>query len=280
MKDLRNEEAFRSADVYLFDLDGCIYHTDRPAPGAMELIRQLEHDGNRVGFLTNNSRESAAEIAAKVQAMGISVQERQIVTATETVGEFMKARFGTVSAAIAGSSGLARAVERCGHSLVELAGREFADVVVIGRDTAFTFDKLQSIVDRVESGAKLVAANPDSWHPGPNGRKVVETGALLASVLAITGQAPEFAGKPAPFIFEFALHKLGATTQSCVMIGDNLSTDIAGGAAAGMATVWISSPETGTDNIGPSTMSPDLIVDGLEMLLAIYRQEPYVQTGR
>jgi putative hydrolase of the HAD superfamily len=46
-------------------------------------------------------------------------------------------------------------------------------------------------------------------------------------------------GKPDVRIFEHALSQLGATAQEAVMIGDNLTRDIAGAVAAGMKAVWI-----------------------------------------
>ncbi|MEK4358520.1 HAD family hydrolase [Paenibacillus sp. FSL M7-1455] len=46
-------------------------------------------------------------------------------------------------------------------------------------------------------------------------------------------------GKPDPTIFEHALSRLGVTPDEAVMVGDKLSTDIKGGLAAGLTTVWI-----------------------------------------
>ena len=46
-------------------------------------------------------------------------------------------------------------------------------------------------------------------------------------------------GKPEPEIFEYALGLIGVRPEEAVMVGDNLARDIAGGAAAGIRTVWL-----------------------------------------
>jgi putative hydrolase of the HAD superfamily len=46
-------------------------------------------------------------------------------------------------------------------------------------------------------------------------------------------------GKPSPEAFAGALAALGASGEPALMIGDDLEADIAGAAAAGLATVWI-----------------------------------------
>ncbi len=54
-------------------------------------------------------------------------------------------------------------------------------------------------------------------------------GALLASIETSTGVAPFVIGKPEPIMFLEAVHRLGGDPESVAMIGDRLSTDIAGG---------------------------------------------------
>lgn len=58
-------------------------------------------------------------------------------------------------------------------------------------------------------------------------------------IQAVTGITVECIGKPAPYLFLYGLQMYGAKPDSCVMIGDNLETDILGGRRVGMKTVWI-----------------------------------------
>ena len=46
-------------------------------------------------------------------------------------------------------------------------------------------------------------------------------------------------GKPAARIFQEACRKAGATPEECVHVGDDLSADVNGSAAAGIQPVWL-----------------------------------------
>ena len=263
------------AEVFFFDLDGCVYHQDQPAPGAGELFQLLRRDGKRIGVITNNSRQTAAEIEQKLLRMDLWVAADEIFTATEMTGAYLMERYGRQTVKVVGSKSLAQAIRQWGHEVVDLRAADRTDAVVIGRDIEFTFDKLQTIVDLAGAGARVIAANPDAFHPGGQGRRIPETGALTAAVEAILGEPVESVGKPGTYMYEYGMRKYGVRPQQCVMVGDNLLTDIAGGSRSGMGTVWIRGAgmnqriaEEG-ERTGPI---PDLAVDQLADLLKAYRR--------
>jgi len=72
-------------------------------------------------------------------------------------------------------------------------------------------------------------------------------------------------GKPSPAAFAGALAALGATGEAALMIGDDLEVDIAGGRAAGLATVWIDHRGTGPP---PGAPAPHRTVRALADVLA------------
>lgn len=263
----------RMADVYFFDLDGCVYHTDHPASGAKELLEQLRCDGKRVGFITNNSREMAFDIAEKLLKMGFEIKPEEIITATDVTGYYLKERYGIQTVKVVGSIGLARSIEQWGHRVVDIASSDEVDVIVIGRDIDFTFDKLQQIVEFEGMGARVLAVNPDYFHPGQRGRRVPETGALAAAVEVIIDKRLEYVGKPATNMFDFGMRLYGVESHQCIMVGDNLYTDIAGGSQAGMRTIWIRGAgmnQTLSDS-DLTTPRPNMIVDSMDEFLCLYK---------
>ena len=44
--------------------------------------------------------------------------------------------------------------------------------------------------------------------------------------------------KPAPEYFDIVLKKIGKPKESCIVIGDSLSSDMLGAKNAGLASVW------------------------------------------
>ncbi|WP_372631672.1 HAD-IIA family hydrolase [Cohnella sp.] len=222
-----------------FDLDGCIYFGRRLAERANDLLDLLRGRGYRIGFITNNSRESAAEIRGKLTSMGLRLEDELIVSATEAVAAYLKDAFGPVAVKASGSASLTAALANAGHRVLEWTAPDPADFVVVGRDTEFDYRRLERIVHEFALGARIISTNPDYSHPGEDGRLIPETGSLLASVESITGRPALSVGKPNAWLYELAMSKYGVAPAECVMIGDNLATDIAGADRAGMKTVWV-----------------------------------------
>jgi len=98
-------------------------------------------------------------------------------------------------------------------------------------------------------------------------RKALATGLLpLFAHVVISGELG--IGKPDPGIFQHALQLCRCEPAEAVMVGDSLGRDIAGGAAAGLRTVWIDRWGEGAPPAGsgsPWGVLPDL--SGLPDLL-------------
>lgn len=234
-----NEAFLPGVNVYFFDLDGCVYHGDELAFGVKPLLTELEKRRIQYSFITNNSRQTGREIAEKLKNIGLDVEASKIISATDFIGKYLKEKFGVVSVKTVGSSSLTQAIEKEGHRMIPLEDEGRADVIVVGRDTDFTYGKLQRISEEAGRGSLVIGTNSDLFHPGEGEKKIPETGAIIAAIQAVTGTSVPCIGKPEPYLFLFGIQMYGAKPDSCVMIGDNLETDILGGRKAGMKTVWV-----------------------------------------
>ena len=74
--------------------------------------------------------------------------------------------------------------------------------------------------------------------PAPDG-PLPATGSVAALISRATGVAPYFVGKPNPLMMRSALRAIGAHSETTVMIGDRMDTDIVAGLEAGMETVLV-----------------------------------------
>lgn len=259
------------AKVYFFDLDGCICHGDRLASGVLPLLEKLRERGMRYAFLTNNSRLNAAEIGEKLAHLGLNVPPDTIFPVTDVVGVFISDKYGRVAVKPIGSESLARSIAQAGHRIVAW-DEPGADVVAVGRDTEFHYGKLQQIAEDIRRGSRLVATNPDLYHPGECGTRIPETGALLAAIEAIARTEAECIGKPEPYMFLYAMKQFGASPENTVMVGDNLQTDILGSIRAGLRSVWItngSAPEYSAAEWGVERCRPDVTLHTIEELCRI-----------
>lgn len=222
----------------LLDWDGCIAVDNKILSGAHRFITQYR---DRIAILTNNSSHLPEDIGAMLAQNAIILPNERIITAGVEAVRWARDE-GYKRTLLLGSQRIRGFAREQGLELVN----EKADLVLLMRDTRFTYRKLERAVNLIRDGARLVAANADRTHPGAGSRIVPETGALLAAIQACVPDAtPMMVGKPAPLLFARACAVLGITPDEAVMVGDNPETDIAGAQAAGMASILIGGSDVG-----------------------------------
>lgn len=229
----------------LFDLDGTVFSGDMPYPGVVSLIDRLKRSGYELVYISNNSTETSRMVSAKLCGMKIPTRPEQIVVATDLVGKYLENQYGRAKAAVLGSHALEAAVKACGHLVVSLNDDALIDALVVGRDVKFNYERLTWAARLLRSGAEIVAANPDLYHPAPNGDRIPETGTIVAAITALSGtSAATYLGKPGTFFFQELMFTRGLKPSECIVIGDGACTDVAGAIASEMKSIWISHGST------------------------------------
>ena len=122
-----------------------------------------------------------------------------------------------------------------------------------------TFDVLQSLKGKVKL-LLLTNGSPDLQQEKLDG---VPELAPYFDHIVISGNFGK--GKPDPSIFIHALGLLEIPPEQAVMVGDKLTTDIKGGNAAGLTTVWINR----NDRMKDPDIVPDFEVQSLTELHSI-----------
>src|SRR4029079_8702736 len=64
-------DAYGGSSMWLLDLDGVVWLSDQPIPGAVEAVARLRGAGERVLFLTNNSSARVGDYLDKLTGLGI-----------------------------------------------------------------------------------------------------------------------------------------------------------------------------------------------------------------
>lgn len=222
------------AKAHLIDMDGVLVHGRRPIPGAGQFIERLRAAGAPFLLLTNNSRLTPKDHAARLHAIGIDIREGEIFTAALATARFLHQQRAGASVYAIGDTGLFIALEEFGLRRVEHA----PDYVVLGETDRFSFDEMTKAVRLVLAGARFIATNPDVNGPTETGI-VPGCGAFAQTIAAATGVKPYFVGKPNPLMMREALDQLGVRAADAVMVGDRMDTDIVGGTEAGMDTFLV-----------------------------------------
>jgi len=241
---------------FAFDLDGCIWAGSVLLPGVPEFLAVLRQRGKRLLFLSNNSRELPEHVRERLNRLEIEADRQEVLTALELLGPVIAEHFGRTDVLALGSHEMAAMLEAAGHRAVPLEHWREARVVAVGNDPTFDFVKLKAAAQAIARGAGFVTVNLDPRLPLEEGEFDPGNGALAEAIAVASGVRPLVVGKPEPPIFKTALERLGCRPQEAAMVGDGLKTDIQGGLAAGMVTVWLA--RQGAE--GDSTIRPHLRV--------------------
>jgi HAD superfamily hydrolase (TIGR01450 family) len=252
---------------FTFDLDGTIWEGPRLLPGAVELVADLRKEGLGVVFASNCSRHGSPLLCHQLADLGIATKLSEVFTPFDLVGDEVKRRLGPVPVLVIGTDDVGRVMESSGHTTLPIDQWREARAVVVGVDHDFSYDRLRAAARAVASGAAFFAINLDARFPVGPGEFDPGCGAIAESIAVAAGVRPTAIGKPERPLFQIAIEHLGCPPHSAAMVGDSTASDIAGGRAAGMFTIWLN-PE---DNVIQPT-SVDLKVRDLPELNRLWRQ--------
>jgi HAD superfamily hydrolase (TIGR01450 family) len=140
--------------------------------------------------------------------------------------------------------------------------------VVIAFDRTFTYAKLNTALQAVLGGARLIATNPDRTCPVEGGQ-IPDCAGMIAAVEAVTDRKVEIiVGKPSPIILEVALAALGCSAAESVIVGDRVETDMMMGKRCGLATILVLSGVTPADDPRIAALAPDHVLRSVRELIA------------
>lgn len=221
-------------DALLVDLDGTVYRGLAAIPGAVDAL--TVHDGPRILYVTNNASRTPGDVAAHLGELGIFTAGVDVVTSAQSAAKLMAAQVPSGSSVlIVGAQALADEVRQQGLRPVQAAA-EHPVGVVQGHSTDTNWSILAEATLAIRAGALWVATNLDPTLPSDRGI-LPGNGAMIAAVRTATGVDPHVAGKPALPLMRDAVERAGASRP--LVVGDRLDTDIAGGIAAGLATLLV-----------------------------------------
>ena len=235
-------------DAFIVDLWGTVHDGAAPLPGAVDCLERLQAAGKAVAFLSNVPRrvEQAHGVLAQI---GI---RRGLYNHLYSSGQ------ETWDALLARPEDWHRSFGRRAfyigpdrHSdmidehpelegVVALAEAEVVLCVGPQEPKKTTVEEhLPILAEAASLGLKMICANPDVVVLR-SGSRVLCAGGLAQHYEQELGGDVRWHGKPYPAVFERCQQLLGEPDPSRVLvIGDSLTTDIAGANAAGMASALL-----------------------------------------
>jgi phospholysine phosphohistidine inorganic pyrophosphate phosphatase len=243
-----------SAPAYLFDLDGVFYNDTQPIPGGADVIAQLRAQGVPFRFVTNTTSKSRVSLAAKLQSFGVSAEPHEIFCPAVAAVAFLREKnasgvFFTTDDTRGEFDGL-----REDHAQ--------PDYVVLGDlGDDWTYAKLNQVLRYLLAGAQLIALGMSRYWRANDGPRL-DVGPIASAFSHATGQTPIVLGKPTADFFLLALRDLHIDPAQCVMVGDDIVTDIGGAQAAGLRTILVRTGKFRPQDL-ESAIKPDVILNSI-----------------
>ena len=253
------------AQCWLTDMDGVLVHEDQALPGAAEFLQRLTDRQRRFLVLTNNSMFTPRDLAARLARSGLEVPESAIWTSALATAAFLDDQLPGGSAYVIGEAGLTTALHEVGYTLTDSE----PDFVVLGETRTYSFEAITKAIRLIGDGARFIATNPDVTGPSADG-PLPATGSVAALITKASGRVPYFVGKPNPMMFRSALNRIEAHSESTVMVGDRMDTDVVAGIEAGLETILVLTGSTTAEDVErypfrPARMLPS-IAEAIELI--------------
>lgn len=248
----------KKAQTYLMDMDGVLVRGAQLIPGADEFIGRLRAAGKPFSVLTNNSLYTQRDLQVRLQRAGLHVSSDELFTSALATAQFLHTQNPNGTAYVIGEAGLTTALHDIGYVLTDLK----PDYVVLGETLSYSFQRLTQAIRLVMEGARFIATNPDVIGPTESGM-VPATGAVAALIAEATGVKPYYIGKPNPLMMRTALRRLGGHSETSIMIGDRMDTDIVAGTEAGMETALVLTGVTRREQIDRYPYCPTYVFNSV-----------------
>jgi 4-nitrophenyl phosphatase len=247
-------------DGLIIDLDGVVWRGRVPIDGAAEAIGVLRQHGIRLVFMTNEPGSTRLAFAARLTAIGIPATSADVLTSAAATARTIAALdpLPDRRTFVIGPHALVEEIRAAGLEVVTGEPARTVPVVVVGAHQGFDYQELRTATLALRNGARLFATGRDAIFPSADG-PWPGTGAVLAAVETAGGVQAEVVGKPEAVMFELAQEVL-AGCERLAIVGDNLSSDIAGAKRAGLHAILVLTGASTRADLDEAKVDPDLVV--------------------
>ena len=246
----------------LLDVDGVLYVSGEPIPGAVDAVRRLRADGHRIRFVTNSTTMSRSQLGESLRSLGFAVDDDEL----QTTGD-------VASRVLAGKRVLALTMPGILDDLrgMQLIGMNADAVLVGGADETEEPNRIYSYLNlnraflELVAGADLYCLHRNRWWQTAEGPRL-DAGAIVAGLEYAAGIEATVLGKPSPAYFRAALEALDSDPELTWMVGDDIEGDVVGAQAVGMRTVLVRTGKFRPDELEHTRVVPDGIVSSIAHL--------------
>lgn len=249
--------------TYLIDLDGTMYRGTNRIDGAKEFVDYLLANDIPFYFFTNNSSRTPKEAAEHMLRIGFEgIKPEHFYTSAMATAKYIAMNYSERRAYYVGQDGIVEALQNEGFTLVE----DHADFVFIGLDKQGTYEKYSKALRELVNGATLVGTNNDRILLQENGANI-GNGSIVAMFEYAIGKESIKIGKPHAACIDVFCEMFHKKKDDCIIVGDNLETDIQCGINANVETILVTSGVHQLSDIERLHITPNRTIQSLYELI-------------
>ncbi len=240
----------------VIDLGGTVEVDGVPLPGALEAIRLLRRQRNRLLFLSNSTTEPRTPLLERLRSRGLDLAADELLTPPTAAARLLASRGSpaclfVVREEIRGEfAGIPEAEDRPEYVVIGDIGERW-DYALMSR-----------IFHLVMGGAKLLALHKGRYWETREGL-ALDIGAFIVGIEYATGIRAEVVGKPSSAYFEQAIAALGLPIEELLIVGDDLDSDIGGAHAVGLRGVLVRTGKYREAYARRSSIRPWRVIDSI-----------------
>ena len=213
----------------LLDLEGVLYVSGYPLPGAREALLSLRAAGIPVRFITNSTRLTRSTIVNRLAGMGLETPIQHLFTPAVAARQYLIARNLTPHLLV--------------HPGIE---SEFADLlgpvpgaVLLGdAGDGFSYENLNQCFRLLLEGIPLLAMGSNRYFRDRDDLNL-DIGPFMAALEYAAEMEAVVLGKPSAEFFQAAVNSLDLPPQDVVMVGDDAEMDVCGALTAGLRGILV-----------------------------------------
>jgi HAD superfamily hydrolase (TIGR01458 family) len=237
----------------LFDLDGVLYVGSKAIEGAVEAVASIQKSHIPCRFVTNTSTLSLQSLQQKINRLGFSIAQEEIISAPQAAALYLQKQQHPV----------------CRFLLTEDLKNDFnmfaqsnthPDYIVIGDiGDQWTYSLLNEVFNGLMQGAKLIAIHKNRFWQTEHGLQM-DIGGFIDGLEYASGVKAMVLGKPSPDFFGVVLNDMGLQPNEVAIIGDDIDVDIGGGQQVGLTGILVKSGKYRQHYTDVSAVKPDFII--------------------
>jgi len=207
----------------LLDLSGVLYEGSKVIPGAVDMVNQARERQLILRFVTNTATKSSLQILAQLDTMGIPVSIEELFTAPMAAQAYIREHQLNPYALV--------------HPSIQqdfTSGDEKYNVVVLGdAREGLNYHNLNRAFRLCMEGAPLIAIGMNKYFKDDGGL-MLDAGPFVHALEWAASTQAIIMGKPSVAFFEQVVNSTGLSADQCLMVGDDVISDVQGALDAGL----------------------------------------------